>query len=44
MQIVNRDTRYVGHFLRVPYEDYPAVFNEALATALDRQVEVNDIR
>ena len=43
MQIVNKDTRYVGHFLRIPYKDYPTVFEGALLTANDI-VEVDELR
>ena len=30
VQVVNVDTNYVSHFLRVPYRDYPEIFQAAL--------------
>jgi hypothetical protein len=42
---VNEGTKYVGHFLRVPYKDYPTAFEKALAVAGgDVDVEVDEMR
>ena len=44
LQIVNRDTNYVGHFVRVPYKDYPAQFQERVLDVGIESVEVDSIR
>ena len=43
VQIVNEGTKYVGHFLRVPYKDYPAAFEKALEEATG-DIEVDEMR
>ena len=43
VQIVNEGTKYVGHFLRVPYKDYPTAFEKALEVA-SGDVEVDEMR
>ena len=40
---MNEGTKYVGHFLRVPYKDYPAVFEKALEFG-SGDVEVDEMR
>ena len=40
---MNKDTRYVGHFLRIPYKNYPAAFERALLTTTDI-IEVDEMR
>ena len=40
---MNENTKYVSHFLRVPYKDYPDRFREAVAKHR-RPVEVNEMR
>ena len=42
LQVVNEDTQYVSHFLRVPYSDYPTKF--AAAASRKSSVEVSQIR
>ena len=27
---MNVDTQYVGHFMKIPYRDYPTIFESAL--------------
>lgn len=45
VQIVNEGTKYVGHFLWVPYKDYPTAFEKALEVAGgDVDVEVDEMR
>ena len=41
---MNRDTKYVGHFVRVPYRDYPAQFRERVLAVGIESVEVDSIR
>ena len=43
IQIVNEDTKYVGHFLRVPYKDYPTAFEKDLEEA-SYDIEVDEMR
>ena len=40
---MNRNTKYVGYFLRVPYDDYPAAFDKALKKMFGHK-EVDEIR
>ena len=37
------DTQYVGHFLRVPYQDYPSIFETVMARA-DKYIEVDEMK
>ena len=43
VQIVNEGTKYVGHFLRVPYKNYPSAFENALEVA-SGDIEVDEMR
>ena len=43
MQIANKNTRYVGYYLRVPYKDYPTVFEKAIKKK-SGHCEVDEIR
>ena len=43
-QILNVDTQYVGHFLRIPYRDYPTIFEEVLREKGDCVIEVDEMR
>ena len=45
-QIVNENTKYVSHFLRVPYEDYPARFASIVAEKerKGKKIEVDEMR
>lgn len=40
---MNEGTKYVGHFLRVPYKDYPSAFENALEVA-SGDIEVDEMR
>lgn len=41
--MVNQNTSYVGHFVRVPYEDYPNLFKKAML-GVDDTLEVDQMR
>ena len=43
-QIVNEDTMYVSHFLRVRYHDYPAQFQQVTDTQAHTHLEVDEMR
>lgn len=40
-QILNVDTRYVEHFMRVPYRDYPSIFEAVLMRTDEDHIEVD---
>lgn len=42
-QVVNQNTSYVGHFVRVPYKDYPNLFKKAML-GVDDTLEVDQMR
>ena len=46
LQVINEDTCYVGHLLRVPFDHYPAKFGRLVMQqiAQDGEVEVDEMR
>ena len=45
-RVVNRDTAYVAHFIRVAFQDYPSIFKKATLDAEKKGVglEVDEIK
>ena len=42
-QVLNVDTQYVGHFMRIPYRDYPRVFDKELRKTYS-VIEVDEMK
>ena len=40
---MNKNTQYVGYYLRVPYKDYPTAFEKAIKKQ-SRRYEVDEIK
>ena len=43
-QVLNQDTHYVEHFVRVPYQDYPGTFERVLRSGQEEHVEVDELK
>lgn len=41
IQILNVDTQYVEHFMRIPYSDYPNIFETVLMRTDEAHIEVD---
>ena len=44
LQVVNVETQYVEHFMRIPYQDYPTLFKRKLREMADKPVEVDQMK
>ena len=41
---MNVETQYVGHFVRIPYQDYPAIFKKKVREMVDKPIEVDRMK
>ena len=45
LQVVNVETQYVGHFMRIPYKNYPALFKKRVEDEMGHKpIEVDRMK